>query len=284
MDPGQLQSLLQPEQKLILLYREGGQWQTSSSGSDWDFSNGSARLVLIQEVDRERQPAIVMDAHQDERFLTCPLAPFRSALCCPILDGGSLLGLLLVEDRKSARAFNFEQLQSWASRSAQLAPSLKPEPTPPLDLRKPLALSGLALLLLAIPFWFGGPKEKPQQRQAQVNTLSRQEMPAATVAESYLAGLRSGNLNGAYRLLTSASQKSLSEALFIERTRGWLAASDRAWGLKFRQIKVIRAGPTLCQVQVVPQGQASKQELWTWDLVREESGWRLKNAPGAGES
>ena len=46
----------------------------------------------------------------------------------------------------------------------------------------------------------------------------------------------------------------------------------------------VRAGPTLCQVQVVPQGQASKQEPWTWDLVREESGWRLKNAPGVGES
>lgn len=284
MDLEQLHRLLQPEQKLIVLYREGGQWQTSSSGSDWDFSSGSARLLLIQEVDRGRQPAIVMDAHQDERFLSCPPAPFRSALCCPILDGASVLGLLLIEDRVSPRAFHFDQLQNWASRSAQLVTSLKPLPVPPVDLRKPLALSGLALLLLAIPFWFSATPVKHHQQQTRVRTLSRQEAPAATVAESYLAGLRSGNLNGAYRLLTSESQKSLSEASFIERTRGWLAISDRAWGLKFRQVRVIRAGPTLCQVQVIPQGQASRQEPWTWDLVREESGWRLKNPPGVGES
>lgn len=279
MELEELSGLLQPGQKMIVLYRDGGQWRTSATGSDWDFSNGTARLALIQEVDRSRQAAIVMDAQKDERFLNMPPAPFRSALCCPV----QTIGLLLVEDRNSPRAFTFEQLQSWAVRANQLAESLRPPPAPARDLTKPLGFVGLAVALFGLPMVLGGPAPGLKS-QSKVPVISRQQASAATVAESYLAGLRSGNLNGSYRLLSTPLQEKLSEPRFIRQIQSWLAASDRAWGLKYRQIKVVRAGPSQCRVEVVPLGQASRQEPWIWDLVKEEDGWRLNSPPGGFES
>ncbi|MBS2038960.1 GAF domain-containing protein [bacterium] len=278
MDLGELSGLLQPEQKIIVLYRAGGQWQTSANDTDWDFSSGTARLALIQEVDRRGQPVIIMDAHKDERFLNCAPAPFRSAICCPI----SSLGLLLVEDRANPRAFSFDQQHTWAARAQQLTESLKPEPEPRRDLTKPLALAGLTLCLVSVPFLFGGTPARPQPRP-QIPVLSREQATAATVAESYLAGLRTGNLTGSYRLLSSDLQKRLSEPRYLRQTESWLAVNDRAWSLKYRQVKMLQAGPSKCLVQVVPIGQAAQKESWTWELLKEEEGWRLKTLPG-GES
>lgn len=278
MDLGELSSLLQPEQKIIVLYRQAGQWQTSASDSDWDFSSGTARLALIQEVDRSGQPVIVMDGQKDERFLSSSPAPFRSAICCPIPGRG----LLFIEDRQNPRAFSFDQLQNWADRARQLQGALTPPSAPQPDLRKPLLLAALAVLCIGFPLLLGD-SPAPRQPRPQIAILSRQQATAATVAESYLAGLRSGNLNGNYRLLSHGTQKQLSEPGYIRQMEKWLAVGDRAWGLKFRRIEMLSAGPSKCQVRVTPTGQASRQEKWTWELVKEEDGWRLQTPPG-GES
>ncbi|MBX3169397.1 MAG: GAF domain-containing protein [Candidatus Eremiobacteraeota bacterium] len=277
MDLDEFSGLLTAGQRLIVLYRRGGAWHTSSHGSDWDFSAGTARLCLLQEADRTAAPVIVMDAHKDERVAQFPPAPFRSALCCPVLSGASVLGLVWIED-SNPRAFTFEHLNSWMVRSGALTEQLKTPPVPPRNFTRPLVFLGLAVSLLSFPFWFGSRAPVPRAGP-KIVTLSSGRAPAATVAESYLAGLRSGNLPGAYRLLSRSVQEKWSEARFVRQTQGWLAASDRAWGLKFRQVQVVRAGPMHCQVRVIPLGQAAKQEHWTWDLVKEEAGWRLETPP-----
>lgn len=277
MDLDEFSGLLHAGQRLIVLSRRGGAWQTSSEGADWDFSAGTARFCLLQEADRSGQPVLVMDAHKDERVGQCPTAPFRSALCCPVLSAGSVLGLVWIEDA-APRAFTFEHQSSWMLRSAALAEQFKSPPVPARDLTKPLAFTGLAVVLLSFPFWFGAQAPAPKPA-AKIATLSSQLAPAPTVAESYLAALRSGNLPGAYRLLSRTVQERCSEARFVRQTQSWLAGSDRAWGLKFRQVEVVRAGPQRCQVKVVPQDQAAKQEAWTWDLIKEEAGWRLDTPP-----
>ena len=260
MDLGELSGLLTAEQRLIVLYRGEGSWKTSSQGGDWDFSVGTARHLLLQEADRTARPIIVMDAHKDERVLGCAPAPFRSALCCPVVSNGSVLGLVWIED-PGPRAFNFDQMNSWAARSGQLAGHLKSPPLPPRDLTRPLGLVGLTVLLLAVPFWFGG--NPPAVRPApKVVTLSSQQAPATVVAESYLASLRNGNLTGAYHLLSQSLQQKWSEARYVRQTESWLALADRAWSLKFRQVQVVRAGPAHCQVKVVATGQAARQEQW----------------------
>lgn len=277
MDLDEFSGLLHAGQRLIVLSRRGGLWETASQGSDWDFSAGTARLCLLQEADQTARPVIVMDAHKDERITRCPPAPFRSALCCPVLSAGSVLGLVWIED-PNPRAFTFEHQHSWMLRSAALTEQLKSPPVPPRNYTKPLAFTGLTVVLLSFPFWFGD-RAPAAKSNPKIATLSSERAPAATVAESYLAGLRSGNLPGAYRLLSRSVQDKWSEARFVRQTQGWLAVSDRAWGLKFRQVQMVRAGPEHCQVKVVPLGQASKQEQWTWDLVKEEAGWRVETPP-----
>lgn len=282
-DSQELISLLGPNQRLIILQRQGSKWRRAcASDGDWDFSAGSVRSLILQEAERSRSGVMIMDSERDERLAASQgQRPFRSAVCCPVIASWGLAGFLYVEDTKSVRAFTFEQMSAWAERAGSLQLVASPPAAAPVDPARlwGVRLAGVAMLALLIPVWGATRASRPRPVPPAGPALSsRQTASAATIAGSFLMALNGGNLAGAYRLLSQQRQSESPEVSFTVRAKKWLSVSERAWGLKFRQIQVVQAGPSHCRVKVVPTGLASKQESWTWDLIREEGGWRIHDA------
>lgn len=139
---------------------------------------------------------------------------------------------------------------------------------------------GSAVAFLVLNFYMGQAPLPLKRDQTSVKLLSRSHDSAIVIAESFLAGLRTGNLSSCYFLLSAECKKRISESSFIAQMQDWLAVSDRGWSLKFRHIQLTEAGSILCRVKVVAEGQAAAQPAWSWELVKEVDGWSLNNPLG----
>lgn len=83
---------------------------------------------IIHFAARTKEPIVLDDAQQDERFMTEPYVQSRqtrSVLCQPIVNQGQLIGLVYLENDLVGGAFTKERKQLLALLSGQIAVSIK---------------------------------------------------------------------------------------------------------------------------------------------------------------
>ncbi|WP_426612522.1 AAA family ATPase [Bradyrhizobium sp. McL0616] len=95
-----------------------------------DSSDGSSLVPagIIHFAARTKEPIVLDDAQQDERFMTeayIQNRQTRSVLCQPIVNQGQLIGLVYLENDLVAGAFTKERKQLLALLSGQIAVSIK---------------------------------------------------------------------------------------------------------------------------------------------------------------
>ncbi len=123
----------------LLLLPEGDDWFIEAEGcidSDHvtiersDNVANSRRLpaTIIHHVSRTREPAVLDDVLQDERFSRDPYVEqkrVRSALCLPLVNQGKLVSILYLENNLAPGVFSEERVELLDLLSSQMALALE---------------------------------------------------------------------------------------------------------------------------------------------------------------
>ncbi|MBA3531403.1 MAG: GAF domain-containing protein, partial [Ardenticatenales bacterium] len=100
--------------------------RTTERGEQSSIVGKVMKSGLAGWVIRERQPALISDTYEDQRWLLLPDAPFmvRSALAVPVMSGGSLVGVLTLQ-HEAPHHFNLEHLSLMQAAADQMALALR---------------------------------------------------------------------------------------------------------------------------------------------------------------
>jgi signal transduction histidine kinase len=113
---------------LLVWNEEDRQWLLPAHSGEGGASIGdTAPVSVLRYLERTREPLVVADATQDERFARDPY--FADADCCsllavPVVSRGTLRALLLLENRLMRAAFTAERLSAVNLIVSQLTVSL----------------------------------------------------------------------------------------------------------------------------------------------------------------
>jgi diguanylate cyclase (GGDEF)-like protein len=117
---------------LLVRHVDGRRWLVAASNGEGDalVPLSQTRQVphsVIRYVERTREPLLVGDASQDDRFSRDPYfidAKQFSILVVPVMSRGELRAILIVENRLIRNAFSVERLEAVTLVASQLAVSL----------------------------------------------------------------------------------------------------------------------------------------------------------------
>ncbi|MEW6279620.1 MAG: hypothetical protein AB1758_13410 [Candidatus Eremiobacterota bacterium] len=138
------------------------------------------------------------------------------------------------------------------------------------------ALVGGALLLLLLLVTFLPEPAKPTRDRARARARGHDD--PVLIAQSFLAQLRSGHPDGAYRLLSSQVTRRLAPEVFRKRVDVWMSEAQNRWDLRYRKVTAGVRRDQTAEVLVVAPG--TRMRSWTWQLERESSQWRLVHVEG----
>jgi diguanylate cyclase (GGDEF)-like protein len=115
---------------LLIRHADQRRWLVAASEGDTLVPVGGGRHVphsVIRYVERTREPLLVGDASQDDRFARDPyfidVKPC-SIMAVPVVNRGALQAILLVENHLIRNAFSVERLEGVTLVAGQLAVSL----------------------------------------------------------------------------------------------------------------------------------------------------------------
>ncbi|MFN8608488.1 MAG: hypothetical protein U0931_13205 [Vulcanimicrobiota bacterium] len=271
------------KQQMVVLAWKRGNWTTMhKTGAGWDFSLGSARLVVIQQAQASAEPVMILDSQLDERMRAHSYAPFRSALCIPIIKPWGIAALVFVEDPERAQSFSHRQLQSWQPLADQLSESITAEPNQiELPVLTPRVLGVVATVLLAAMAlgWMLKPAPPPPKPRPKIVVAKPEEQRPEEVAAGFRAALGIGRYDMAYQFLQPELRKKLSQKGFEKRVRRWLQRPGVIQELGIRSIQVIVVRPA--RVSLSLESQAPGARAWRWEMVQTAEGWRLREVPAS---
>ena len=116
------------ERGFVMLFDESGEVASQSEVRYRDQQDAEARPQIIlsksvlEMIRSERQPILIEDANQDERFSgseSMKISGLRSAMCAPLQGKERLFGILYVDNLEKASAFTQEELNVFALVAAQ---------------------------------------------------------------------------------------------------------------------------------------------------------------------
>jgi hypothetical protein len=277
----EMSSMLAGKQQLVVLGWKRGSWASlHQSGAGWDFSSGSARLVVIQQAQSTGEPIMIMDSQLDERLSQHRYAPFRSALCIPILKPWGVAALIFVEDPERAQSFSHRQLQSWQPLAEGLAETITAEPTQlELPVLSPRALGGIAAALLGamVLGWALKPPPPPPKPAPKIVVPKPQEQRPEEVAAGFRAALGIGRYDMAYMLLEPELRQKVSQKAFENKVRRWLEQPGMPAELAGRTIQVALVRPQKVSLELIREKSGGRP--WRWEMTETPEGWRLHSVP-----
>lgn len=129
------------ERGVLLLNRVGGLHIEAEGHSETDeepvlmsmpieSADGKSRVPLgvVNYAARTREPVVIDDATNDERFLADPFVvenQVRSIMCLPVVHQGQLIGVAYLENNLTTEAFGPERTELLAMLSGQIAVSIQ---------------------------------------------------------------------------------------------------------------------------------------------------------------
>jgi hypothetical protein len=203
----------------------------------------------------------------------------RSLLCVPVPSSVGLQGVLYAdapeaggftrddhaEITKMAKRLGWEMDKSEAL-IAESRPSL------PIWVQVSLLLGLVLLLALSIGAFFT-PDPVPRTVQAKISTPSQ-------VASGFKASVQTRNFSGAYTFLSQRLKQEIPREEFVSLSRAWLKKPDRAWELQHRRVSPGEASELQSTLHLYPPDDRPEQRKWTWQLIREDDGWKLDRFKG----
>lgn len=284
---------------ILVLVKErltGEMIMRAAKGPSANLEEGSPTRLLLDKVEKENTPTLILDAYQD-KLLKDLSPPFRSALCVPVNDPeGRLVGVLYADDLSAGR-FSYANKNEAVEFAKELGESLlgvdweelrAPPPPPPPPRKPPLPAPirlALGLFFLA-GAWIviggllmGWEREEQEAAAHQAAVAARQSEPL-TVARGLLSLLQTRDDRSARDRLTQRLRDRISGKEFHESMEKWSAGGDNTADLQHRDVKVKEEGPTRAIIEVVPVGGKEGRQPWIWTMVNQGRGWQLDAAQG----
>lgn len=229
-----------------------------------------------------------LDVTQDVAFATCARkSEVRSVLCVAVPGSAGPTGYLYADHTFKQGAFSHAQLKAAEEYATRLGPQLEGAlaaerlrpPEQPLEDHHG-ALKAAGIVVVAALAWgavgvLWHSHEQPPPRPAAV---TMQTATPATVANAYLALLKTNQLARAWEVLSDTRRQRLSVEKYQREAALWLKEGSHRWELDYRHA----APPVVTGRRAVVTVEPPPDKLpWRFELVQGEDGaWKLDRWEG----